>query len=182
MNSDLFDSCNPDDPVRYYDRDGRQISLRQWGEMKYGSDYYRIADTRVGRVQVSTVWLGLDHRFGEGPPIIFETMVFGGPHDGELERYCTEAEARLGHDHWVALQRRPRARWRAWKGNHLDDRRQTDLGEFLILAGVVGSFVAASWWFLIPSLVGGWLFGGAVMRRYLARRRRRPINRKSTTE
>ncbi|WP_166903861.1 hypothetical protein [Mycobacterium sp. DL440] len=35
-------------------------------------------------VVVSTVWLGLNHSFtDDGPPIIFETMVFGGVHDAK---------------------------------------------------------------------------------------------------
>ena len=180
MNDGLFDSCDPDDPVRYYDRDGHQISLRQWGEMKYmdGSDYYRIGDTRVGRVQVSTVWLGLDHRFGEGPPIIFETMVFGGVDDGEMERYCTEAEARAGHDWWVAKERRWRQRLRTWWGNHLDDRRQTDLGLVLVAVGVAGAFWTGSWWFTPLSFLGGGFLGGSTYRRWQHRR----INRKSTRE
>ena len=49
-------------------------------------------------VSVSTVFLGLDHRFGgDGPPIVFETMVFGGPHDQEMERCCTWEEAEKQH-------------------------------------------------------------------------------------
>ena len=48
--------------------------------------------------RVSTVFLGLDHRFGdEGPPILFETMVFGGVLDGEMRRYSTWEEAAHGH-------------------------------------------------------------------------------------
>lgn len=49
-------------------------------------------------VLVSTVFLGLDHRFtNSGLPILFETMVFGGELDGEQERYCTYDEAEIGH-------------------------------------------------------------------------------------
>ena len=33
----------------------------------------------VGGVRVSTVFLGLDHSFGGGDPLWFETMIFGGP-------------------------------------------------------------------------------------------------------
>jgi hypothetical protein len=32
-------------------------------------------------------------------------MIFGGPDDGETERYSTEVAARAGHDRWVARQR-----------------------------------------------------------------------------
>lgn len=49
-------------------------------------------------IDVSTVFLGLDHRFGEGPPLLFETMVFGGPLDQECERYTTWDEAIAGHE------------------------------------------------------------------------------------
>lgn len=48
--------------------------------------------------RVSTVFLGLDHRhFGEGPPLIFETMIFGGPLDGETWRYASYDDAETGH-------------------------------------------------------------------------------------
>src|SRR5262245_36177649 len=40
-----------------------------------------------GRVGVSTVFLGLNHRFfGQGPPILWETLVFGTTLDGEMVR------------------------------------------------------------------------------------------------
>ena len=49
-------------------------------------------------VTVSTVFLGLDHSFGmTGHPILFETMVFGGPLDQEQARYSTWEEAEKGH-------------------------------------------------------------------------------------
>jgi hypothetical protein len=118
-----------DPHIGYYDRQGNRISLRQWGELRYGKtwregvqapedgdDYARIGLTTVGPVRVSTVWLGLDHRMpwpGGGPPVIFETMVFGGADDQAQERYCTEAAALAGHDQWVARQRSWRMRWRA---------------------------------------------------------------------
>jgi hypothetical protein len=56
-----------------------------------------VAKTNIGDVFVSTVFLGLDHNWGRGPPILFETMVFKGPLDGEQERYVTWEEAEAGH-------------------------------------------------------------------------------------
>ena len=50
---------------------------------------------------VSTVFLGIDHNFGEGKPLLFETMVFGGKLDEETERYSTWEEAVEGHNHMV---------------------------------------------------------------------------------
>jgi hypothetical protein len=36
-----------------------------------------------------------------GPPLIFETMVFGGSKDGEMDRYSTKEEAEKGHEAMV---------------------------------------------------------------------------------
>ena len=51
-------------------------------------------------VQVSTVFLGLDHSFG-GKPLLFETMVFGGKFDQDMTRYATWDEAQIGHNKMV---------------------------------------------------------------------------------
>ena len=51
-------------------------------------------------MRVSTVFLALDHRFmGGGPPLVYETMVFGLADfdDRECERYSTRADAIAGH-------------------------------------------------------------------------------------
>lgn len=49
-------------------------------------------------VRVSTVFLGLDHNWsGNGPPIVFETMIFGGEHDEYCDRCATLAQARKMH-------------------------------------------------------------------------------------
>ena len=50
---------------------------------------------------VSTVFLGLDHNWNGGPPILFETMVFGGPHNEYQERYATWDQAEKDHDRVV---------------------------------------------------------------------------------
>jgi hypothetical protein len=68
--------------------------------------YKRVAETTLADGKwVSTVWLGLDHRFlGEGPPVIFETMVFSAKGNGDglhQERYSTEKEAVEGHARMV---------------------------------------------------------------------------------
>lgn len=59
----------------------------------------RVALTQVtGNIRVSTVFLGLDHNFSPlGPPLLFETMIFGGPHDQYQDRYSTWEEAEQGH-------------------------------------------------------------------------------------
>jgi hypothetical protein len=54
-------------------------------------------DTTGQQIRVSTVFLGVDHAFGGGPPILWETMVFGGLLDGEQVRYTSHAAALAGH-------------------------------------------------------------------------------------
>jgi hypothetical protein len=46
-------------------------------------------DTMIGDVRVSTVFLSLDHNWGHGPPLLWETMVFGGELDGKCFRYAS---------------------------------------------------------------------------------------------
>jgi len=85
----------------YYDRQGNPISMNQWSAMFKDWDAKNVAQTDVGvsggTVHVSTIWLGLDHNWGGGPPLIFETLVQGGSLDQEMDRYTTEAEALAGH-------------------------------------------------------------------------------------
>lgn len=82
-----------------------------WGEFFADSDKRRVARTEIAAgIYVSTVFLGLDHSFSEeGPPILFETMVFNdyGDVDGPymFGRYATWDEAEKGHEKAVeALQ------------------------------------------------------------------------------
>lgn len=61
-----------------------------------------VARSEIGAVAVSTVFLGLDHRFaGDGPPLLYETMIFGGAHDQDQRRYSTREEALAGHAEMV---------------------------------------------------------------------------------
>jgi hypothetical protein len=69
-----------------------------WGPWMENRTARRIGKDTVGESEVSTVFLGLDHGFGySGLPILFETMIFGGQHDGYQTRYCTKQEALEGH-------------------------------------------------------------------------------------
>lgn len=49
-------------------------------------------------VRISTVFLGINHNYFGGPPILFETMIFGGEHDDFQERYSTWEQAEEGHE------------------------------------------------------------------------------------
>ncbi len=55
-------------------------------------------------IEVSTVFLGIDHSFGHGPPLLFKTMIFGGSDDCEQWHYSTYNQALEGHDVVVAEQ------------------------------------------------------------------------------
>ncbi len=69
----------------------------EWSQ-DFAIDRRRIDYTEVGDVNISTVFLGLDHRFSSvGDPILFETMIFGGEHDSFQMRYTTKAAAIAGH-------------------------------------------------------------------------------------
>lgn len=98
----------PSRGLRYYGRDGSPLNLAAWCALLEDDDYRHVAKTEVGPYLVSTIWLGLDHNFfGTGPPIIFETLVFGPEFSGEIDgrRYPTEADALAGHEEFVTLIR-----------------------------------------------------------------------------
>jgi hypothetical protein len=102
-----LDISDPDDMEKFqelWSDDNRRVALTEWGE-----------------VRVSTVFLPIDHgfRYGEGPPLIFETMVFNYDHRSWFARwrarrrsrypgieyqwrYCTEESARKGH--WIVVE------------------------------------------------------------------------------
>ena len=79
-------------------------------DVKTWAAWYEKADRKVAHTEVpelgadvSTVFLGLDHQWGDGPPILFETMIFGSDLDGYQERYSTWDEAIEGHELAVEL-------------------------------------------------------------------------------
>lgn len=88
----------------YYNRQGEPIEATEWLRQLEGPIENRVVEkTSVRDAEVSTVWLGLDHSHGDGPPILFETMVFGLETDDEpMWRYSTEEEARAGH--WAVVR------------------------------------------------------------------------------
>jgi hypothetical protein len=68
-----------------------------WGRW-YASADRRVAFTQIGDVEISTVFLALDHNFGQGGlAVLWETMIFGGAHDGFRKRYTSAVAARWGH-------------------------------------------------------------------------------------
>jgi hypothetical protein len=92
------------DGPRYYildtDRRPVEVPILVWAEWHEKNFKDRI----VGRTQltshvyVSTVFTGMNHRFlGGGPPLLFETMIFGGKLDGNQWRFASWDDAEVGH-------------------------------------------------------------------------------------
>lgn len=74
----------------------RPVAMMVWARW-FAKANRTVARTNIAGCEVSTVFLGSDHSFGEGPPLWFETLVFGGPYDGDMDRYTTWEEAERGH-------------------------------------------------------------------------------------
>lgn len=82
--------------IDFWDRKGRPLTMDQYAEHMEDPEYRRIAFDEAEHASVSTIWLGLDP-MGRTPPLIFETMISGGPLDGMMFRWETEDEARQKH-------------------------------------------------------------------------------------
>ena len=97
---------------RYYNRETQPITMEEWITWFEVMEYRRVAlDVLDDGTRISTVWMGLDHQYGDGPPLIFETMVFSKHQEpmvlgGRVRlyreeegcwRYTTEQEAIDGH-------------------------------------------------------------------------------------
>jgi hypothetical protein len=57
-----------------------------------------VGGEKAGEIRISTVFLGIDHSFNGGEPILFETMVFGGKLDQEMDRCSTWEAAEKMHE------------------------------------------------------------------------------------
>ena len=72
----------------------REDDVLKWAKWYETADR-RVAFDEVGSQKVVTSFLGIDHNFGQGPPLLFETMVF--PEFETCFRYATWDEAAAGH-------------------------------------------------------------------------------------
>lgn len=83
--------------------------LIAWAEWMERHERLVKADMTVdenGSVIVSTVFLGCDYNVtGKEPPILFETLIFGGKLDGRMWRYPTWELAEKNHENvWKMVQ------------------------------------------------------------------------------
>ena len=70
-----------------------------------------VQKTKFGDVNILTVFLAIDHSFGGDEPVLFETMIFGGPLNDWQERAKTWDEAVQTHNKAVGLVK-ARCMWR----------------------------------------------------------------------
>lgn len=78
----------------YYDRDLKPMDDYKNRKTEWGGR--RVLQTNTNDYRVSTVWLGLDHQFGTGTPIVFESMIWGpdGLEAWSTRHYSEEESAR----------------------------------------------------------------------------------------
>lgn len=89
---------------KYYILEGHDVKpcdLMTWAR------WFRSANRVIGYTEtkngnVSTVCFGLNLQFGDGPALLFETLVSGGPEDGDTKHYSTYEQAVRGHNKMVA--------------------------------------------------------------------------------
>ncbi len=94
-------------PSDKFDKYREPLTLTEWALLVEDRKYARVGYLEIGDFRFSTVWIGLDHRFGkDGPPLIFESMAFykgSDTHKGNTGtdiyqvRYSTLTGARFGH-------------------------------------------------------------------------------------
>lgn len=117
-------------PFNYILVDRQPVAMTDWmewalwmentdetGERTVGRD-------KIGDLTISTVFLGIDHQYGDGPPVLFETLVFWNyakpvtrvimdrvstfdceALDETLQRYTTWEKAEAGHKEAVRQAR-----------------------------------------------------------------------------
>lgn len=101
--------------IRYYILKGHEVAvtdeISEWGRCMDSVERF-VGDTQNEYFRVSTAFLGVNHQYGKGPPILFETMVFIKPPymdivpqdeslDGITNRYSSWDDAAAGHESQV---------------------------------------------------------------------------------
>jgi hypothetical protein len=86
----------------------------------------RIGSDKIDKIRISTVFLGLNHNSGRGRPLLFETMISGGKHDGFQRRCSTKKQALKGHLEAVVLVREERKQQYDTKLEKKNTKSKTD--------------------------------------------------------
>lgn len=128
----MYYRLNPDHTTTpIYGRLGDPMSASlEWAREFENFDNRRLRQDDVDGCLVSTVFLGLDHGWGGGPPILFETMAFSSAprtvsmfgrerevhEELDARRYATYDEAMRGHAEVLANVRATVAKIKLLKG------------------------------------------------------------------
>lgn len=75
--------------------------LDKWAQWFEAADRI-VKQTEIPGGMVSTVFLGLDHQWRKGPPLLFETMHFADGDSVDCRRCSTWFEAERQHEAMVA--------------------------------------------------------------------------------
>lgn len=90
------------------DAEGKPVAepdLLKWAEWMGITDRH-IANDMIFGVNISTIFLGVDFSaFFGTPPMLWETMIFGGRYSYYQERYISREDAIEGHAKAVAMVR-----------------------------------------------------------------------------
>ncbi|WP_051768206.1 hypothetical protein [Sphingobium sp. DC-2] len=89
------------------DRVPVECDMLEWAAFFETADRRVAQDTLANGITVSTVFLGIDHRIlGDGPPLLFETMVWSGG---------------IGSPAWVSLDMRRCSTWDEAVAQHAEE-------------------------------------------------------------
>ena len=88
----------------------RRANLKEWMDFLSSPDCI-VATTDIGRVNVTTAFLGIDFSSTSyGPPMVFVTMTFGGQYDGVADYTPTWGGAALAHEERCDMLRKAGSR------------------------------------------------------------------------
>ena len=80
------------------------LTWAAWYESVAGRNARALKRTEISaNVYVSTVFLSIVHGYSGNLPVLWETLIFGGPHDGDGEQYTSRDAAATGHELWVLV-------------------------------------------------------------------------------
>jgi hypothetical protein len=86
----------------YFNPDGEPISLWEMATLLEDDYGRRVTDTRIltkdGSIRISTAFMAIDLDPLSDVPVLWETMVFGGPCSGAQHRYASREAAIAGHE------------------------------------------------------------------------------------
>lgn len=121
---------------KYFDPSGRPIRQREWSRMfdqlqremrqgvleNWGRKYTLVNEESMNdfgyipKVEVSTIWLGLNHQFNvDESPLTWETLISGGDFADEMFRYSTREQAFDDHERIVVALRNGKDPWESVK-------------------------------------------------------------------